>query len=91
MGGDITAPVVIKGADPEFSEKGRANGITGICVISLIVDAHGMPEKMEVKKSLEPSMDQNALAAIERYRFTPAMRNGEPVAVEVSVEVNFRF
>jgi protein TonB len=35
-------------------------------------------------------MDQTALAAIERYRFTPAMRNGEPVAVEVEVEVNFR-
>jgi TonB family protein len=90
VGGDITDPVVIKSADPEFSEKGRADKINGICWISLIVDTHGMPKNPKVKQSLEPSMDQNALAAIERYRFTPAMRNGEPVGVEVEVEVNFR-
>jgi hypothetical protein len=27
---------------------------------------------------------------VQQYKFEPAMRNGEPVAVEVNIEVNFR-
>jgi TonB family protein len=59
-------------------------------LISLIVDANGMPQSPKVVKSLSPAMDQNALEAVEKYRFKPATKNGQPVSVMMTIEVNFR-
>jgi len=90
VGGEVSAPRVLNNVEARFSDKGRREKISGICMITLIVDAHGMPDHPEVKKSLEPSMDEKALEAVNQYRFTPAMRKGEPVPVMITVEVNFR-
>jgi protein TonB len=39
---------------------------------------------------LGKGLDEKAVEAVQQYKFEPAMRNGEPVAVEVNIEVNFR-
>jgi hypothetical protein len=40
--------------------------------------------------NFDPGLDQNAIEAIGRYRFKPAMKNGvEPVPVMITVAVNF--
>jgi TonB family protein len=90
VGGNVTAPKVLNRVEASYSDKGRKEKINGACILSLIVDAHGMPESIQIKRSLEPSLDANAMAAVNRYRFRPAMRNGEPVPVMIVVEVNFK-
>jgi len=35
-------------------------------------------------------LDQKAVEAVQQYKFTPALLHGEPVSVEVHIEVNFR-
>jgi protein TonB len=49
-----------------------------------------MPQNIQITKSLDPGLDQNAIDAVANFRFKPSMRNGEPVAVMVSIEINFR-
>jgi len=89
-GGDISAPVAIKVADAVYSDKAREEKINGSCVISLIVDEHGMPQNVHMIRQLEPSLDQNALNAVHQYRFKPAMKkDGTPVPVMITVEVAF--
>jgi protein TonB len=39
---------------------------------------------------LSPDFDKNAMEAVRQYRFHPALRDGKPVAVAITVEVNFR-
>jgi TonB family protein len=34
-------------------------------------------------------LDEKALEAVRQYRFKPSMLHGEPVAVEITIEVNF--
>jgi TonB family protein len=34
-------------------------------------------------------LDENAMEGVKRWRFNPATRNGEPVAVEMKIEVSF--
>jgi TonB family protein len=34
-------------------------------------------------------LDQNAMEGVERWRFSPATRNGQPVAVALNIEVAF--
>jgi TonB family protein len=36
-------------------------------------------------------LDQKAIEAVNKYRFRPAMKNGEPVPIRITVEVSFRF
>jgi protein TonB len=35
-------------------------------------------------------LDEKAIEAVNQYRFKPAMKDGEPVPVRITVEVNFR-
>lgn len=90
VGGPVSAPWALNMVEARYSGKGRREGISGVCIITLIVDKHGMPEGLKLKSGLEPTMDENAMEAVRQYRFVPAMLNGEPVPVAITVEVNFR-
>jgi periplasmic protein TonB len=59
-------------------------------VVSLIVDAQGNPQRVQVLRPLGKGLDEKAVAAVRQYRFKPATLQGKPVAVELNIEVNFR-
>ena len=59
-------------------------------MVGLVVDSSGMVHDVHVKRSLRPDFDANAVKTVEQYRFKPATRAGEPVAVALNVEVNFQ-
>ena len=61
-----------------------------ISLITLIVDAEGNPQNVCVKKPAGYGLDGQAVRAVEQYRSDPATRDGSPVPVRISVEVNFR-
>jgi bla regulator protein blaR1 len=90
VGADVSAPKLIFAPDPEYSEEAKRAKYQGICIVSLIVDAQGNPQRVQVIRHLGKGLDQKAVEAVEQYKFEPAMRHGEPVAVEVNIEVNFR-
>jgi bla regulator protein blaR1 len=90
IGGGVSAPVLIFSVAPEYSEEAKRAKYQGVCVVSLIVDAQGNPQRIQVVRHLEKGLDQKAVQAVRQYRFKPAMLHGEPVAVEVNIEVNFR-
>jgi periplasmic protein TonB len=89
-GGDVSAPVPIVTPEAEFSDEARRAKYQGVCVISMIVDAQGNPQNPRVVRSLGMGLDEKALAAVMRYRFKPARRQGRPVPVLITVAVNFR-
>jgi protein TonB len=90
VGGGVSAPQLIYAPDPEFSDEARRAKYQGVCVVSLIVDAHGMPQRVRVVRPLGMGLDEKAVEAVRQYKFRPAMLSGRPVPVEVNVEVNFR-
>jgi TonB family protein len=90
IGRAITAPKPLFSPAARFSDQARRKRYQGICLLSLVVDAHGMPQDIKVVKPLDYGLDESALAAVNLYRFKPAMKNGEPVPVKINVEVNFR-
>jgi bla regulator protein BlaR1 len=90
VGGDVSGPQLIFSPNPEYSEEARRAKYQGVCVVSLIVDAQGNPQRVQVVRHLGKGLDKKAVEAVKQYRFKPAMLHGEPVAVEVNIEVNFR-
>jgi TonB family protein len=89
-GGGVSAPQVIFSVDPEFSDEARRAKYQGICVVSVIVDAQGNPQRVRVIRPLGMGLDEKAVEAVKQYKFKPAYYQGHPVAVEVNIEVNFR-
>ncbi|MGA9668693.1 MAG: energy transducer TonB [Terracidiphilus sp.] len=88
--GGVSRPIPIVTPEAEFSDEARRNKYQGVCLISIIVDAHGYPQSPRVIQSLGMGLDEKALEAVQRYRFRPALKDGKPVAARIVVEVNFR-
>ena len=89
-GGGVSAPEVIYSVDPEFSDEARRAKYQGVCVLSLIVDAEGKPQNIQVVRALGMGLDEKAIEAAKQYKFKPAYFKGHPVASVINLEVNFR-
>ncbi len=56
----------------------------------LIVDDQGRPRDIRVVRGLGFGLDARAINAVKQWRFQPAMKDGRPVNVQISVEVGFK-
>ncbi len=89
IGGDVKAPRQLYAPMPEYSDKGRKERKQGFVVIKMIVGDDGLPRDIKVDHSLSPDLDQSAVNCVKKWKFSPANKEGEPVAVEMTVEVSF--
>jgi periplasmic protein TonB len=58
--------------------------------VSLIVTPEGTTRDIKVTKSLTSDLDQKAVEAVRKWKFKPATKDGQPVAVQISAEATFR-
>jgi periplasmic protein TonB len=75
--GGVTAPIPIVAPEAEFSDEARRQKYQGICMVALIVDAHGYPQNVHVVQHLGMGLDEKAMEAIRKYRFRPATKDGK--------------
>jgi TonB family protein len=75
--------------EPEFSEQARHAKYQGTVVLWIVVDKAGKLSRIRLERPLGMGLDENAMEGVKKWRFTPATRNGEPVAVAMSIEVSF--
>ena len=92
VGPGVSPPQPIFTPDPDYplSLRRSKHKIQGTCVLGLIVDEQGMVRDVHVTRSLDKRLDQNAIDAVNQWKFKPAVKGGKPVAVRTSVEVDFR-
>ena len=90
VGGGVTAPVPLYKPEPEYSEEARKAKYQGAVVLRLVVDSSGRPRDLKVIRSLGLGLDEKAIEAVEKWKFRPGYKDGKPVPVEATVEVNFR-
>jgi protein TonB len=90
IGGGISAPIVVSKVEPEYSEEARKAKWQGTVLLRVIVDELGRPRNISVLRSLGLGLDQKAIEAVARWKFKPGLKDGKPVPVIATVEVNFR-
>jgi TonB family protein len=90
IGKGVTAPVPVYTADPPYTGAARGQKIQGTVMLQIIVDTSGLPQNVEVIKPLGYGLDRNAVETVRQYRFKPGMKDGKPVAVYMTVAINFR-
>ena len=75
---------------PEYSQEGRKRKLEGTVVVSAVVDERGIPRYLKVLRQLGLGLDQKAIEAVQKWMFRPGMKDGHPVPVYVTIDINFR-
>ena len=76
---------------PRYPESARRQGVEGTVLLKMRITEQGRVEDVQVERSAgHPDLDQSAMEAVQRWRFEPARRSGEPVAVWVLIPVEFK-
>ena len=92
VGGDVNPPKPVHSVPAVYPDSERGKGMRSVTVLcKLVVTAQGLPEDVQAVQSPGKDFDDSAMEAIRQYRFTPAMREGKPVAVSLKIETNMRY
>ena len=86
----ISAPTLLRKVEPEYSEAARAAKYQGTVVLYIEVEPDGVARNIRVIRGLGLGLDEKAIEAIRQWKFKPGMKDGQPVTVAATVEVNFR-
>lgn len=90
VGGGVTQPSVLFKVDPEYSEEARKAKYSGTVLLQIVVDVDGKAKNIRVVKGVGLGLDEKAVQAVQKWRFSAGRKNGQPVPVYATVEVNFR-
>ena len=85
-----TPPRALYDPAPKYSKEARKKKIAGTVLILLIVGPNGQPRDIRVAQSLGYGLDEEAIKAVKKWKFKPATMDGQPVAIQINVEVDFR-
>jgi TonB family protein len=83
-------PRVINHTVAKYTDDAREKGIEGTVLLGFTVDHDGIPQGIQIKRSLYPSLDQASIEAVREWRFEPAIKNGQPVSMWMEAEMDFR-
>jgi TonB family protein len=85
----VVAPRKRNAPSPKYPYAKRVACIAAPIVVQFVVDVDGLPRHPEVIDSPDPVLSFAALDTVRRWRFSPATRKGEPVAVYYNLAVHF--
>lgn len=91
VGGKVQKPIVVYTAEAEFSQQAREAKYSGIVSVYLWVDKDGKPSHIRVVRGAGMGLDEKAVEAVRQYRFKPATLDGQPVTVDMYVDVSFHY
>jgi TonB family protein len=91
VGGGVQAPRVLVKVEPEYSEAAHAFRYQGTVVLAVEIGTDGRARNIRPLRRLGMGLDEKAVDAVLQWRFAPGMREGLPVPVAATIEVNFRF
>jgi TonB family protein len=85
VGPGVTPPRAVRTAG-SVSPRPR---VRGTVVLDVVLQEDGTPKIVRILRSLTPETDEIAVRQFEQWRFSPAMKGGQPVKVRMNAEVRF--
>jgi len=87
--GQLSAPVVTSKADPGYPAEFIRKRIEGTVTLYAVIHRDGSVTEVRVLRGIDDRLDENARAALTRWHFRPATKNGEPVELEAVIFIPF--
>jgi hypothetical protein len=76
--------------EPDSNEFAQANGVAGMALYHTVIGSDGKAQEIAVGRPIGFGLDENAVAAIRKASFQPAVKDGKPVPVLLDLVVQFR-
>lgn len=91
VGNGVTAPRILRQVKPAYTSEAMRAKVQGEVLLRCVVLPDGSVGRVEVVKSLDGvfGLDQEAIKAARQWKFVPGTRLGEPVAVRVTIALDF--
>jgi TonB family protein len=90
-GPGISLPTVVTEVKPAYTAAAMRERIQGSIWTKVVVGPNGDVLDASITRSLDPKfgLDEEALRAARLWKFTPAVKDGQPVAVRVTIELTY--
>lgn len=86
---DVSPPRAIYTPEPAYSAQARKHKFQGTVALSVIVDKTGRVQRPQIVRAAGMGLDEQAIEIMKKWKFAPALLNGQPVDVEVTLMVAF--
>jgi protein TonB len=90
-GNGVALPRILKEVKPQYTSDAMRAKIQGAVLLQCTVRPDGSVTDIQVVRSLDPTfgLDQEAIKAARQWRFSPGTRMGQPVSVQITIELTF--
>lgn len=82
-------PVPVRTVPPDYPVEMRRDGVSGVVMVSCVIDEKGDVQEVSVEKSSNVSFNTSAVAAVKKWKFKPAKVDGAPVSKKVTIPLKF--
>jgi hypothetical protein len=88
-GASVVSPRAVFAPEPDYSEAARLAKLSGGSKYWVVVDEKGNVADVQVVDPLGLGLDEESVEKLSTWKFVPGSKDGVPVPVILSVEVNF--
>jgi periplasmic protein TonB len=88
-GNDVKTPVLVHEVKPQYTEAAIRRKVQGVVETKSVILADGTVGDVVITRSLDEDLDKEAIKAIKQWTFKPGTKDGQPVAVQVNIELSF--
>jgi protein TonB len=88
-GPGVTLPELVEKVPPDYPEVARHARMSGRVICQAVISKDGDVEEVTVLSASNPLFVEASIAAVQKWKYKPALQNGEPVAVYFTVVVSF--
>jgi protein TonB len=84
-------PQAMRTVPPQYPPRLQAERVAGTVIVEFVVDENGLVRQPKLRRGApQPEFNRAALAALEQYRFSPGLKDGQPVRVRMMQEFEFK-
>jgi periplasmic protein TonB len=90
-GNGVSLPRILREVKPAYTSDAMRAKIQGAVLLQCTVRPDGSVTDIQILRSLDPTfgLDQEAIRAARQWRFAPGTRMGQPVSVQITIELTF--
>jgi TonB family protein len=88
-GGQLTPPMKIRDVRPRYRQEWIDAKLEGVILMQAQIDTNGAVRNVNVISPVNVDLEDEAMAAVSQWQFTPTYLNCEPVEVQMYVTVAF--
>lgn len=90
ISGDLNGPVARRKIDPKYPQTAIDEHIQGEVILYGVIRPDGSVDSIQLVHGIDKQLDANAIAAFAQWKFEPATKSGQAVALEAIVHIPFR-